>query len=149
MYKTILVPLDGSSRAECILVHVADMALRYNADVVLLQVVSPIIPVMDPDAFLLELGLDEIKARINDAASYLDKLKDELVKKGIRVRPIVNHGSVVETIIRIAGQETADLIAMASHGRTGLARVFYGSVAAGVLQHIDRPLLLIRSRNDA
>ena len=149
MYKTILVPLDGSLRAEGILVHVENMALRYNADVILLQVVSPIIPVMDPDAFLLELGLDEIKTRINDAASYLENLKEELVKKGIRVRTVVDHGSVVETIIRIAGQETADLIAMASHGRTGLSRVFYGSVAAGVLQHIDRPLLLIRSRNDA
>ncbi len=44
-------------------------------------------------------------------------------------------------------QEDADLIAIASHGRTGLAQVFYGSVAAGVLQRIDRPLLLIRAQD--
>lgn len=149
MYKTILVPLDGSPRAECILVHVEDMAQRYDAAVVLLQVVSPIIPVMDPDAFLLELGLDEIKVRINDAKAYLANLEDELTQKGIRVRAIVDHGSVVETIINMARKEGADLIAMASHGRSGLSRVFYGSVAAGVLQHVDRPLLLIRSRDDA
>ncbi|MBW1840300.1 MAG: universal stress protein [Deltaproteobacteria bacterium] len=149
MYKTILVPLDGSPRAERILVHVEDMALRYDAAVVLLQVVSPIIPVMDPDAFLLELGLDEIKGRINDATAYLANLESELVQKGIQVRTIVDHGSVVETIINMAGKEGADLIAMASHGRSGLSRVFYGSVAAGVLQHVDRPLLLIRARNDA
>ena len=149
MYKTILVPLDGSPRAERILVHVEDMALRYDAAVVLLQVVSPIIPVMDPDAFLLELGLDEIKGRINDATAYLANLQEDLVRKGIQVRTIVDHGSVVETIINMAGKEGADLIAMASHGRSGLSRVFYGSVAAGVLQHVDRPLLLIRARNDA
>ena len=148
MFKTILVPLDGSPRAERILVHVEDMALRYDAGVVLLQVVSPIIPVMDPDAFLLELGLDEIKARINDATSYLADLQEDLSKKRIQVRTIVDHGSVVETIIHIARKEEADLIAMASHGRSGISRVFYGSVAAGVLQHVDRPLLLIRSRND-
>jgi nucleotide-binding universal stress UspA family protein len=54
---------------------------------------------------------------------------------------------VVETVISVAQRENADLIAMASHGRSGMSRVFYGSVAAGVLQQIDRPMLLIRSRN--
>jgi nucleotide-binding universal stress UspA family protein len=46
----------------------------------------------------------------------------------------------------VADREQADLIAMASHGRTGLARVFYGSVASGVLNQADRPLLLIRTQ---
>jgi len=148
MYKTILVPLDGSSRAERIIAHVEDMALRYHATVVLLQVVSPIIPVMDPDAFLLELGIDEIKARVKEAESYLEEMQRKLNKKGIDVRTTVEHGSVVEVIIHAAQREHVDLIAMASHGRGGLSRVFYGSVAAGVLQHVDRPLLLIRSRKN-
>jgi len=60
-------------------------------------------------------------------------------------RKRVEIGPVVETIITVAEGEGADLIAMASHGRTGLSRVFYGSIAAGVLQRVDRPLLLIRS----
>jgi nucleotide-binding universal stress UspA family protein len=53
---------------------------------------------------------------------------------------------VVDTIIQTAKEHAVDLVAMASHGRTGLERVFYGSVAAGVLQSVDRPLLLVRSR---
>jgi nucleotide-binding universal stress UspA family protein len=53
---------------------------------------------------------------------------------------------VVEAILKAAEQENVDLIAMSSHGRSGLSRVFYGSVAAGLLQRIDRPLLIIRSR---
>ena len=54
----------------------------------------------------------------------------------------------MEAITETAEREGADLIAMASHGRSGLSQVFYGSVAAGVLRRIDRPLLLICSRNE-
>jgi nucleotide-binding universal stress UspA family protein len=50
--------------------------------------------------------------------------------------------------LHAADDEDADLICMGSHGRSGLSRVFYGSVAAGVLHRVDRPLLLIRSQND-
>ena len=149
MYKTILVPLDGSSRAERILAHVENMALHYNSTVVLLQVVSPIIPMMDPDGFLLELGIDEINARVKEAKSYLGDVQNRLEQKKIHARTIVDQGAVVEVIIHTARSEHVDLIAMASHGRGGISRVFYGSVAAGVLQHVDRPLLLIRSRDRA
>jgi nucleotide-binding universal stress UspA family protein len=146
MYKTILVPLDGSSQAERILAHVENMALHFDSTVVLLQVVSPIIPVMDPDGFLLELGIDEIKARVKEAESYLGDMQNSLKKRNLHTRTIVDQGAVVEVIIHTAQKEHVDLIAMASHGRGGLSRVFYGSVAAGVLQHVDRPLLLVRSR---
>ena len=66
-------------------------------------------------------------------------------EKRIETDICVTHGPVVEQIIKIADGEDVDLIAIASHGRTGLSRAFYGSVAAGVLHRIDRPLLLIRS----
>jgi len=54
---------------------------------------------------------------------------------------------VVETIIDVARTEDISIIAIASHGRSGLGQVFYGSVTAGILQKIDRPLLVIRSRD--
>jgi nucleotide-binding universal stress UspA family protein len=54
-------------------------------------------------------------------------------------------GPVVATIIDLAVKEKADMIALASHGRTGLPAFFYGNVAAGVLHRTDRPLLIIRS----
>ena len=59
---------------------------------------------------------------------------------------MIKIGIPVTTILEMAEQENADLIAMASHGRTGLARVFYGSVTAGIMQQVDRPLLLIRAQ---
>jgi nucleotide-binding universal stress UspA family protein len=56
--------------------------------------------------------------------------------------------TIVDAICEAAELDKVDLIAMASHGRTGAARVFYGSVDAGVLHRVDRPLLIIRSRED-
>jgi nucleotide-binding universal stress UspA family protein len=68
-----------------------------------------------------------------------------LKKQGVQARSRILRGEAVRSIIDIANEEDVDLVAMASHGRTGLARVFYGSVANGVLHQIDRPLLLIRA----
>jgi nucleotide-binding universal stress UspA family protein len=79
----------------------------------------------------------------------LTALKGEFREKGISVKTIVLRGTVVNNIISVSESEDVDLIAMASHGRTGLGRVFYGSVAAGVLHQVDRPLLLIRARGDS
>ncbi len=148
MYRRILVPLDGSKRAERILPHVRRLAHPQETQVILLQVVNPYVPVMDPHAFLQEYSAEEMEQIIGQARSYLEGLQHELKHEGINCRIIVEQGPVVETIINLAQEHSVDLIAMASHGRGGLSRVFYGSVAAGILQRIDRPLLLIRARGD-
>jgi nucleotide-binding universal stress UspA family protein len=145
MYKTILVPLDGSKRAEEILSHVEEMSKLYHARVVFLQVVEPSPLIWGPEVSIA-LYEQEIERWIQEAESYLSALKTSFRSKGIETEKHVINGPVVETIIKLAEQEKADLIALASHGRSGLSQVFYGSVAAGVLQRIDRPLLLIRSR---
>ena len=144
MYKTILVPLDGSKRAEAILPHVEELAERNGTTVILLQVVEA------PRAILLdtvEAGLywQELDRCTEMARTYLTGVQQRLHGKGIQARIIVVRGRVVEGIIDAAEQGAADLIAMASHGWGGLRRVFYGSVAAGVLHRVDRPLLLVRS----
>ncbi|MBN1930766.1 MAG: universal stress protein [Desulfobacterales bacterium] len=144
MYKRILVPLDGSPRAEKILNHVEEMALRFKAQVIFLQVVNPFVPIMDSYTDLLEQSLNEIKRQVEKSKSYLSAWRGNFRKKGIHSRKIVEQGPVVDTILKIAQQEEVDLIAMASHGRSGLSRVFYGSVAVGILHRVDRPLLLIR-----
>ncbi len=149
MYKRILVPLDGSKRAERILPHVRRLAHPQDNEVLLLQVVNPYVPVMDPHAFLQEYSAKEMAQIIARTRSYLEGLQHELGHEGIHCRVIVEQGPVVETILSLAQEHAVDLIAMASHGRSGLSRVFYGSVAAGILQRIDRPLLLIRARGDA
>lgn len=146
MYKKILVPLDGSDRAEAILSHVEDLASCYGATVIFLQVVEPNIVYASPYDAYPEIGIDEANRRREAADAYLEKLEEGFQEKGIQTKRRIEHGTVVLTVLEVAASEDVDLIAMASHGRTGLARVFYGSVAAGILHRIDRPLLLVRSQ---
>lgn len=144
MYKKILIPLDGSKRAEKIVPHGEELALRFQASVILLQVIDPAVDISH--ASLLAPLSDQLVPRKDAAKSYLDGVKAGLQKKKIEIRSIVETGIPLEVICQTAEQEKVDLIALASHGRTGAARLFYGSVAAGVLNRIDRPLLLIRSQ---
>ncbi|MBI5589017.1 MAG: universal stress protein [Deltaproteobacteria bacterium] len=153
MYQTILVPLDGSARAEHILPHAENLAIHYNAKVIFLQVMEPL-QIANPSLHVtsaltdtIKESLKEFNRRYEEINTYLSGHLGEFKTKGIDVRKFVEQGPVVETIISVAQRENADLIAIASHGRSGMSRVFYGSVAAGVLQQIDRPMLIIRSRN--
>jgi nucleotide-binding universal stress UspA family protein len=145
MYQCILVPLDGSKRAESILHHVEEIALRFKSKVVFVQAVEPPPILMGPETSYVEGYQQELEQRTREADLYLTTVAGEFREKGIESRIRVIHGPVVEGIIDTAEAESADLIAIASHGRTGLSRVFYGSVAVGILHRADRPLLLIRS----
>jgi nucleotide-binding universal stress UspA family protein len=145
MYKNILVPLDGSNRAEAILPHAEQMAQLCRAKITLMQVVEPVYISAGPPEVPVMISQELTQQRADDTAAYLTGWKVRLEKKGIEVVTRVEHGPIVSTIIQVAEQTGADLIALASHGRSGLARVFYGSVAAGLLQHVDRTLLIVRS----
>ena len=90
-------------------------------------------------------------AQKEDLAWLIDKLDDlkaRFHKKDIHAATRLAFGSVVKAILNVAAETGTDLIAMATHGLSGLARVSYGSVAAGVLQAADIPILLIRSGDD-
>jgi nucleotide-binding universal stress UspA family protein len=144
MFGTILVPLDGSTRAETILAYVEDLALAQKSKVVFMQAIEPAAMVTPYDmAPYFDVNLME--RWVADAKAYLGQLQEAFRQKGIETAAFVEQGAVVRTILEVAEREKADLIAMASHGRTGLARAFYGSVAAGVLHQADRPLLLVRA----
>ncbi len=145
MYKTIVVPLDGSKRAESILPHAESLALKYAAKIVLLQVVEPNVAMITPYDMVPYYDPKEAERFLGEARSYLATKEGELRSQGIDVKSVVESGPVVTVILDVAERENAELIAMASHGRTGLARVFYGSVAAGILHKADRPLLLVRA----
>lgn len=146
MYNKILIPLDGSKRAEAVLPHVEEMAKRYDAGVIFLLV----------DELQVMLGWDEVvdltkcredfNQRQRKAESYLAQHQKKFREKGIKTDVYVVHGPVVKSICSAAEEMDADIIVMASHGLSGLPRTFYGSVTAGVLQKIDRPLLIIRTR---
>lgn len=147
MYHKILVPLDGSERAEKILPHVEKLAAGHQSEVVLLQVVQTIILDDGYKNILQQESMAATQQAIRESERYLNDVAGQLRKKGITVHAMTRTGPAVKVILDTAVKEKTDLVAMASHGRSGLGRVFYGSIAAGVVQHIDRPLLIIRSRD--
>jgi nucleotide-binding universal stress UspA family protein len=154
MYQTLLVPLDGSPRAETILPHVEKLAIQFKAKVIILQVVELPFQFVTPTFYettiqmdVIHEHLEEFKRKKEEISAYLAGIQAGLQKKGIDAGFFVEQGGAVETILSVAQRENADLIAVASHGRSGLSRVFYGSVAAGIMQKVDRPILIIRSRN--
>ncbi|MBX3011851.1 MAG: universal stress protein [Caldilineaceae bacterium] len=146
MYKRILVPLDGSKRAERILPHVEELAKKFGSQLVLLQVVEPTVVLAAPYDMGHYYDINQLERITEEAKQYLRSLQGEFAAKGVEVEALVDSGPIVTCILEEAVRKDADLIAMASHGRTGLARAFYGSVAAGILNQADRPLLLIRAQ---
>ena len=148
MYSKILVPLDGSRRAERVLSHVEELALGFGAKVILLRAVRPP-PLVGRDSSELQQfqkNMDEIQ---KEAEDYLNTVKIKFNAMGIEIQTQVTVAPVVKEILNVAEKEKVDLIALASHGRSGLSQLFYGSVAAGILHRVDRPLLVIRSQDKA
>ena len=153
MYQTILVPLDGSARAESILPHVEMLASKIKARVVLLRVAVEEDQITMPVEMRAAVGVNRQPEQPGNtmyahAHEYLETKQMQLRGNQFEVDIRVQAGPVVQGIIDAAETENADLIAIASHGRTGLSRIFYGSVASGILNRVDRPLLIIRSDDD-
>jgi nucleotide-binding universal stress UspA family protein len=137
----ILVGLDGSSLAESILPTVRGLARRTGAELVLLHVVH--VPLALPtDA---RITLDELVAREeHHAASYLRRIAREIETECVAVRTAVAVGETTAEIVRFAERESIDLVALATHGRSGMQRWLFGSIADAVLHTVARPLLLLR-----
>ena len=147
MYEKILVPLDGSARAEAILPHVEELALKFGSAVVLTRVVSPLPILADPQD-TLESELGALRVREEEARQYLSGRVGELRGKGIDATSFVMYGGVVEAILRLAELEEVALIAIASHGRGSLGNMLVGSVAAGLMNRAPYPMLVIRAREN-
>lgn len=137
MFKKILVPLDGSSLAEGVLPQVRALARIHGSSVILLRV-----------AFALVFpGADPTEAQVKtteEAEAYVERIRESLEKEGITVEARVRYGFPSEEILAAAGRGGVDLIAMATHGRSGPVRWMLGSVAEQVVRHAGVPVLLIR-----
>lgn len=138
-FERILVPLDGSDCAENVLPKVEKLARDLNASISLLRVViAHTFPGIDPTEA-------EVKV-VNEAEQYLQRVEEELKKKGVRVDTHVRYGNDAEEILDHASQKDIDMIAMTTHGRSGVKRFLLGSVAEKVLRHSSKPIFLVRCK---
>jgi nucleotide-binding universal stress UspA family protein len=144
MYERILVPLDGSTLSEAVLPHAEGLACALNAEIVLLHVnISPA-PVFDPNESPLGPQPEEVKIIRIDAQNYLKTVCAKLEQDGLRATYLLRDGMVAETILEAAEVMQTDLIAMSTHGRTGMLRLLLGSVAEQVVHDSKIPVMLFR-----
>lgn len=143
MYKTILTLLDGTRESEMILPEVETLAELCKAKVVLLQVIEP--PPPHVAAIETETLKEGLAHRASEVQQYIHNVEARLQEKGITVQALVRQGNVVETILEVAEECGADLIAMASHGYQRLTRLLHSSVAAALLHRASLPLLILRA----
>jgi len=152
MYNKILVPLDGSKLAECALPYVEELAKGYGAEEVILVSVTEQVKARTqaPEAReLYDLAGPEVTVTFGkkqtEAQRYLDGISDKLDAKGIKARTEVLLWPPAEAIASCAERNSADIIVMSTHGRSGPSRWAYGSVADKVLRSSCVPVLLIRA----
>ncbi len=150
MLKKILVPLDGSKVAEAVLPYVEELvsglARGMKGEVTLFHVLSPTYYVVAGEAGApvpyTEAEIEQIKKK---TVVYLGKAGEGLKSKGAIVECKVGVGKAAEEINKAAEEISADLVAMSTHGRSGLSRWAFGSVTDRVLRGGNRPILMVRA----
>jgi len=151
MFERILVPLDGSKVGEAALEHVQNLLTKIapcvKSEIILLQVISSLSHyVIAGEASVqvpyTEKEIEQIKRKVRD---YLSKAGTALKEKGITVKTKVATGKPADEIIKAADELKADLIAMSTHGRSGLSRLTFGSVTDKVLRSGCVPVLVVRA----
>jgi nucleotide-binding universal stress UspA family protein len=139
-HKRVLVALDGSTACEAVLRLLMEIAGPLDMTVMLLHVLEPITPQVIDGTVVV----DDLEARRQEAEEYLAPISTALRAQGVDTAWAIRRGRPADEIIAGAQESGADLIAMATHGRTGLGRLLFGSVAEAVLRRAPVPVFMIR-----
>jgi nucleotide-binding universal stress UspA family protein len=156
MYRRIVVPLDGSAFAEQALEHAQRVAQPGQSEIHLLSVaplledqglaVVDLYPVYVYRDYLIDHKL-EMERITQELTGYLEQISRQVQAAGYKTVTAIRFGHPADEIIAYAGQQSCDLIVMSTHGRSGIGRWVYGSVADKVLRSSTTPVLLVRARD--
>lgn len=148
MYRHILVPLDGSALAEQVLPHVRALAANEGTTrITLLRAVPPIFTSsVDYSGMLAATVAEELETLEGEARSYLERIAAQFRSEGYTVNIEISAMPAAEAILDYAESQHADLIAIATHGRSGISRWVFGSVTQKVVQAAPVPVLVIRPK---
>jgi nucleotide-binding universal stress UspA family protein len=149
MYRHILVPLDGSELAEQVLPHVHALAANEGTTkVTLLRAVPPVFTTsVDYSGMLATTAADALETLEDEARVYLQTIATQFRAEGYTVNTEVSAMPAAEAILDYADSQHADLIAIATHGRSGISRWVFGSVTQKVVQTCPVPVLVIRPKH--
>lgn len=140
----ILVPLDGSVFAEAALPHAVAMAKALNAQIMLICVHEPP-PVTASDIMTHPERIERVfDKEQHEVEAYLMAVTEQVRSEGVTAHPLLRAGAVAQTILEECWAQGISLVVMATHGRTGLGQMLFGSVAMEVLKKGTLPVLLVR-----
>lgn len=151
MFSKVLVPLDGSKVGEAaipVIEQLVDkLAKGTKVEVILIGVITLLRHwvVVGEASAPVSYTEEELKLIKQNVDNYLVKTGQSLKKRGITVRTMVSTGNAADEIIQAADDTKADLIAMSTHGRSGLRRLAFGSVTDKVLHRSHVPVLMVRA----
>jgi nucleotide-binding universal stress UspA family protein len=148
MYRHILVPLDGSALAEQVLPHVhAIAAHKGTVRITLLRAVPPIFTTsVDYSGLMATTTADAMETLEAEARDYLDRIGAEFRAEGYTVAIEISNLPPADAVLDFAESQKVDLIAIATHGRSGISRFVFGSVTQKVVQTAPVPVLVIRPK---
>jgi len=142
----ILHPSDFSGASRAAFAKAVEMTRASRGELVLLHVLTPVVPIVG-DGYISPKAYDDIVASAEAwARRQLGALVAKAKKAGVRARGLVVEGVPHDRIVRAARSTRADLLVMGTHGRTGVAKFFLGSVAARVLATAPCPVLTVRGK---
>jgi nucleotide-binding universal stress UspA family protein len=141
MYKKILVPLDGSPLSEAVLPHAEALAKSEHAELIILRIpAEPASRFLAQDPLVAEIIRNDLTA---EAEKYVHDMVATLQKDEVQVSGLTRDGLVPDMILKVADETHADIIAMSTHGRTGVSRWLLGSVAEKIVHHAHIPVMLV------
>lgn len=144
--RRILHPSDFSRASRMAFTKAVEMAGANRAELLLVHVLAPVVPMVG-DGYLSPQIYEEIETSARtQAQKQLDALATTAKKAGVRAKTLLLGGVAHEQIIRAARSKRADLIVIGTHGRTGLAKLFLGSVAGRVVSTASCPVLTVRGK---
>ncbi len=142
--KRILVPIDFSEHSKKALLYALPFAREFKASVDLLYVVEPTI--YPSDFGFGQVGFPDVEKELHQkAAAELGTLRDDAIPKTVKSRSIVSTGIPFVEITTYAQQEKIDLIIVATHGRTGVEHILFGSTAEKIIRKAPCPVLVVRA----
>ena len=147
LYRSVMVPLDGSELAECVLSHVKALAaVSHPGGIIFVRVVepfrSPTVAGFDISADMVQRIEDEQRSQ---AQKYLQQIVERFDKDSISTRAELLYGFAAEALADYASRNAVDLIVIATHGRSGISRWVWGSVADRLLRSACAPIMMVRA----
>lgn len=144
--RRILHPSDFSRASGAAFAKAVEMAKTNRAELLVVHVLTPVIPMVG-DGYVSPKVYEEIEATArSQAQAQLERLLAKARKAGVRVKGLLMEGVPHEQITRAARSRRADLVVIGTHGRTGLAKFFLGSVAGRVVSIASCPVLTVRGK---